>query len=167
MSALSYDISLFPQIVSNSPNTYGNYYNLRKMYCTHFHGATCHRHKVSCFPNRRRLKKGIKADNEGRERDAPLLSAGTPDTPVFTKRRVLFSFSLSLSLSLSLSSSSLSHRRQSSQCPDRAVRCVSRLTIYTEYEYANRGILLRARVRMIHVAPRSIYRQEQPVFTRY
>jgi len=118
--------------------------------------------KSLAFPSRR-LRKGIKADNEGR-RTAPE-RRDARHTCVHEASRT--SFLLSLSLTLSLSPSSLSHRRQSSQCPDRAVRCVFRLTIYTEYEYANRGILLRARVRMIHIAPRSIYRQEQPVFTRY
>lgn len=97
----------------------------------------------------RMRKKGNKSRQRGRWKT--LLGAGTPDTPVFTKRRVFLSFSHSLFLTL------LVHCHTGASRHGGVVRCVSRLTIYTGYEYANGGILLRARIRMIHVAPRSIY----------
>lgn len=132
-------------------------YNFRKTYCIFTRFVTA----VKSLAFQPQTRKGIK-DNEGDRR-----RSWAPGRQAHLCSRSVAYFFPSFSFSLTLLVHCHTGASRYNAPTDGVVRCVSRLTIYTRYEYANRGILLRARVRMIHVATRSIYTEERLVFTRY
>lgn len=113
----------------------------------------------------RTRKKGNKSR---RGRWKTLLGAGTPGTPVFTKRRVLLSFSHSLSLSFTLlvhcHTGASRHNAPARRCGSMRVQADN---LYGVWICQPRNIIARANTHdSCRVAINiHIYRKERPVFT--